>query len=910
MSLKGITLITISLLISQLALSQTATIKGSIYDGVSKDAVSGALITIGKINVRKLADERGAFEIKNVPPGEYDIVIESVGYLTITRHYSVKAGEVVRVYEGLAVDTKNLGEVKVIGNFNREEEAGVRNRERVAGNITNMISSQAMVRSPDINAANVLQRMSGITVQRSSGGDEAYAVIRGMEPRYNNTLLNGIKIASPDSKNRFVQLDIIPSDILSAIEISKSLLPDMEGDAIGGTVNLVVKDAPQKTSFKAIGSIGYSQLYFDQRYVTFGKSDIQAHSPIQRNPPGYVTQPGDFSRSNLSFSQEQAPPTGTLGFSFTHRFFHNKVGLVLADNFQNQYYGNISTRATVSPIDMMTSDSLYVTNLTNYNGFTQQLNNGVVAHVDYEFNQHHRISVDNFYLYSYLAASRFSMDTTLVGTGRVGPGTGQVFVDSVSETQHMHVENLKISGVHELTHRFTLNWAAVRQEAASRFPDQADVTTLFLINPNYTKNPSTLDAITRNWQRNDDHEFTGLLNLIYKLRKWEIKAGGLYNTKTRYNSEDDYTLQPTTTNSAGGTGGRPVWTGIYNAQYDVFNTAGTNVYNPQNYKVTETIFAEYAMAQYRSTRWEGGGGVRVENTDNEWADRVRSPTQPSAGSQIYQDVLPSAYLKYKFAYNKNLHLSYFKSISRPNYYEIVDAITPGIDFFTQGNSYLQHSVANNLDLRFEWYPKEEEQLFAGVFYKVIDNPIETQLQSASGGIETYTLTNPGTAHNYGAEVAFTKFWGKFGITGNYTYTHSEVTASQLLYYKANHDPNLKQLDSLHVQVKRPLQGQTDHIANVSLLYKDNRHGFFAQLAYEYQGNTLAKTYIYYNSDYYQKPMNMLAFSLEKDINKHFTVFGKFNNLLNTPNKQYVTSYILATSDIYKATYSIGLRYAH
>ena len=98
--------------------------------------------------------------------------------------------------------------------------------------------------SPDINAANVLQRMRGLTIQRNGGGDDAYAIIRGLDPRYNNTLINGIKVASPDEKNRFVPLSIVPSDLLSSIEVSKSLLPEMEGDAIGGTVNLKMKDAP------------------------------------------------------------------------------------------------------------------------------------------------------------------------------------------------------------------------------------------------------------------------------------------------------------------------------------------------------------------------------------------------------------------------------------------------------------------------------------------------------------------------------------------------------------------------------------------------------------------------------------------------------------------------------------------
>jgi hypothetical protein len=94
------------------------------------------------------------------------------------------------------------------------------------------------------------------------------------------------------------------------------------------------------------------------------------------------------------------------------------------------------------------------------------------------------------------------------------------------------------------------------------------------------------------------------------------------------------------------------------------------------------------------------------------------------------------------------------------------------------------------------------------------------------------------------------------------------------------------------------------------LYKDLNHGFFGQISYEFQGNTLAQISTFYQSDYYQHPMNTLAVSLEKDIHNHFTVFGKFNNLLNTPTTEYVQKTLLVAKNIYKATYSIGIRYSH
>lgn len=899
-SLRRLILFATISLITQFVLGQTASVKGNISDQLSKDGLANAYISINKTSFRTEADDKGNFEIKNIPAGEYDISFENVGYSTAERHIHLKAGEAKTLFVSLSEKTRTLDQVTVFGKVDKEKEAGSRDREKYASNIENVISSEAIVRSPDINAANVLQRMSGITVQRSNGADEAYAVVRGMEPRYNNTLLNGIKIASPDSKNRFVQLDIIPSDILSSIEISKSLLPDMEGDATGGTINMIVKDAPVKTAFKATGSIGYSQLFLNDDFINFKKSDIQKLSPIQRNPPGYVARPEDFTRSNLDFQPKSFVPNGTLGFSYSQRLFHDKVGVVIADNTQNQYSGYNSRRYSVAPISI-TSDTLGYLNVTSVKGYSQQFNNGLVAHVDYDFNERNKVNIDNFLVYSQLAESRISNDTTLLGTGRVGPGTGQIFYTSESFTQHQHIENLKLSGTHVLRPDLTLEWAGVLSEAGRHIPDLADIETDNRIQADHTTTNTYLDQLTRKWLKNDDKDYTEILNLSYR-KVWKqnkillLKTGGLYRSKTRFNNEDDYTLKPLATNSNGTNASKPVWTNIYDAQWEVFNTSGTNVYNPNNYKANEIVSAGYLMAKYSFYKLDLGGGVRIENTTTGWNINVHSSTAPSSGNQKYIDVLPSIFFKYKLSKKENLHFSYFKSISRPNYYELVPAVVFGGDYFINGNPYLQHSVADNFDVRYELFPKGEQHFFIGVFYKKIQNPIENLLQLVNAGKLVLSPQNSQPATNFGGEFSFTQYFGRFGLTGNYTYTHSSISSVK------------QKIGGGTVVDVRPLQGQTNHIVNVSVLYKDVRHGAFAQLSYEYQGKTLAQTSLYYQSDYYQRPMNTLAFSIEKDIHKHWTIFGKFNNLLNTPSVEFVQGTLEVARDTYKASYSVGIRY--
>ena len=115
--------------------------------------------------------------------------------------------------EGAVVSAENHGRT----------EASARGLEKAAMNVVNILSSRAIELSPDMTVANVIQRMSGVTVERNSSGEGRYAILRGMDKRYNYTLVNGVKIPSPDNKNRFVPLDIFPSEMLDRLEVTKSL---------------------------------------------------------------------------------------------------------------------------------------------------------------------------------------------------------------------------------------------------------------------------------------------------------------------------------------------------------------------------------------------------------------------------------------------------------------------------------------------------------------------------------------------------------------------------------------------------------------------------------------------------------------------------------------------------------------
>jgi TonB-dependent receptor len=294
-----------------------------------------------------------------------------------------------------------------------------------------------------------------------------------------------------------------------------------------------------------------------------------------------------------------------------------------------------------------------------------------------------------------------------------------------------------------------------------------------------------------------------------------------------------------------------------------------------------------AYAQFRimpSKRLEVLGGIRVEHTKQGFNTVMPETFAGRYGTVQYTDPLPSLHLKYALNDKQNLRLSYFRSIVRPDFYEIIPTQIVGELFDIKGNDSLKHSTADNIDLRYEWFPGGADQFLLGAFYKKIHNPIEYAIVRNGGpSAQFFEPENFNDAHNYGFEAVYTKYLGMFGLSANYTYTHSRITTTKQYFYR---DPTLG-ITSKLVDQERPLQGQADHIANLSLLYKNPRIGLDVQVAFVYTGKRIAQVSPYYNLDYWQLGQGVLDFSFEKKIKGHFAVYGKINNLTNSAAKTVI-----------------------
>ena len=902
---------------------QAATLKGSVTDSRTGEALIGATVTLANTNFGATVGLDGKYLIKGVPVGTYTCVVQYISYQKTQK--TIVVGSVTEVVENftLAESSTDLAEVVVSGSGDRENEQGTRKTEQKADNVLNIIGAKAISLLPDITVANVLQRVSGVSVVRNGTGDGQFAVIRGMDRRYNYTLVNGIKIPSPDNKNRYVPMDIFPADLLERLEVVKALTPNMEGDAIGGSMNMIMRSAPDYLVLTATASGGYSQIFNSQPFQGFSTKDINFRSPseILGSNTAYA-QPSQFSRTSLNYNKVSLPVNGLFSLSVGNRIFNHRLGFLLGGSYQHTYRGGTTTFFTLNgqPSPDPLPNTPIFTSVDNRINSNEQARTGLNVKFDYAFSNHHKLSLYGLYMQLDDKQHRTILGDQLTKFGDISTSDRSVF-------RRQNIYNATLQGDHTLTKKLKLNWSAVYSQAKSQTPGWSSFGVTYRVEPDINNNPvrgaQYINSVSYIWTRNSDRDLTGYANLTYNLTpNAELSVGGMYRDKDRTNYYNDYTLSPVLPG-----GDRQIYTTINQATLSFFPiaTALSDSANGNNYTAKEQIAAGYVQGKITlADRWQLVGGVRFENTNQSYISQLPVTSTGKTGKISYLDILPSLHLKYQLSGQENVRFSYFRGISRPGYFELVPALFPG-DYYTEtGNPYLKHTVADNIDLRYELFPGGSQQLLVGGFYKNIQNPIEYGFNQLSQVNTVYQPLNFGTATNFGAELVFAKFWRNWGLTGNYTFTKSSITTTKRIYGRDAQGATVV----TDGQQTRPLQGQSDHIANLSLVYKNQRINFDAQLAWVYTGKRINIVSPYKDLDYWQRGTSQVDFSAEKrfggNVGGHsrFSVFAKLTNLLNNPiiseifkpntltnlPEQVRTDRILVQKDVFGQSYLIGIRY--
>ena len=878
---------------------QAHTLDGIVKDNKTGEPLIGTVVRVKELpNVGTTTGLDGSFTLHELPDkGKYTLVVSFMAYKT--KEIVVDVANDDKVDIPMDEDLKQLGEVVVTGRREYRSDRSAVESVKNAGNVLNVMSQQSIQLSPDVNVASVLQRVSGVTMERDASGEASYAILRGMDKRYNYTLVNGVKIPSPDDKNRYIPLNIFPSDLMDRLVVSKSLTADMEGDAAGGVVDMVMKDAPSCFQLQANAAIGTTDYFWkDGRdYLTSNRSDYTKKAPYEAFGSEYKASMSDFKNGPMQLKSHSMPaPNFIGGLSVGNRFWNDRLGVMLAGSIQNTFRG---TERTYNSVKMASGEqAMYISKLNHRYYSIHDLTTGVHAKVDLTLPKH-KIEWYNMYVRINSKGVRYNNS---IGTEYIGANsyTQDDEIRSLSTTQSIFATNLK--GTHHLTKNFTLDWSGIFSQAKEEDPDRTYVTlsnsvsteadadgnilsgNLWDTNKNITKTfPKDAE---RRFQHNKDTDWAGYINLTYDTHfandveaLW--KAGAQYRRKERSNRYYSYIFSPA--DNAQDLDGNGL------EQFDNVDWVCKTPYSQAsqlNYNSKEHIGGAYAMVTLKTKLGELIAGFRAEHTNQIYTMLQHFRNMGQTGEQSYWDYLPSASLKWTPTKKMNIRLSYYRSINRPGFYEIVPYQIMGEEYQEKGNPNLKRARIDNIDLRWEWFPSKTEQILAGVFYKYLKDPIEQVFVTSDGkigaGTDAYYMPdNLGNAKNMGFEIDVIKYIRHFGIKANYTYTYSKITTSKREYKEGSTEYKSG------VTQSRPLVNQAPHTANISLLYKDTENGWNAQLASSFTGAKLVLVSPFKDADQWDKAMFGLDLSAEKQFKNGFSIFFKANNLLDAKRERYL-----------------------
>ena len=346
------------LLLANVSVMAQGVLKGRVIDDQNL-SLPGANIILKGTSTGTVTNQQGDFSILNLKAGSYEVEVSYLGYAAMTKSIEIAAGETSVLNFKLAETLIEGAEFIVLGD-RLKGQAKALNQQKNNSNITNVVSSDQIGRFPDANIGDALKRVPGITMQNDQG-EARNIIIRGMAPQLNSVTINGERIPSAEGDNRNVQMDLIPSDMIQTIEVNKAVLPYMDADAIGGSVNLVTRQAPNALRVSGTAASGVNLL------------------------------------SNK--------PIWTGGLILGNRFFDGKLGAIFSGSYNNHNFGSDNIEAVWYESD--NGVVLEEMDIREYQ--VQRVRRSASLALDYEINTNHTLYLSGMYNHRDDWENRFRM---------------------------------------------------------------------------------------------------------------------------------------------------------------------------------------------------------------------------------------------------------------------------------------------------------------------------------------------------------------------------------------------------------------------------------------------------------------------------------------------------------------------
>lgn len=886
-------LVLVGSLLSLSVWAQTGVICGTVFDEKLKDALIGASVVIEGTTVGAIADIDGNFRIEHVNPGTYAIVASYVSYSPkVIKEVVVTARQETVLRIELSESDLQLQNVVVVAQRKLGTESAVINTVRKSLPVVSGISSQQISKTQDSDAAEVLRRIPGITIV-----DDRFIVVRGLSQRYNSVWLNNATTPSSETDSRAFSFDVLPSSLIDNMMVYKSPSAELPADFSGGFVQVMTKNIPDGNAIHLSYQMGFNtNATFRDFQLTEGSwQDYLGFGAAPRSLPGNApAHLGDLSREEAA--------------AFTRKI-NQRWGV-------NQFTAIPDQKVSITSNRSFDVDGWKIGNITNLNwstgyDYTETENNNYIAYdVANDLSRprfaYHDIRYKNtsklgaLFNWSFLKGDNKYEFRNFFSQRGVSSLTQREGANYYSDQQIRKWESLytgrttysgQLSGTHTLHENVNkVDWTAGYAFASYREPDRKIVNSILDETRKEQPNYYVSDPM-RYYQDLKDRSGSLAANYEHKLEVSElftptINGGvyGEYKARTFDARRFGYNLM--------GSGYDRYADWDFTPLFDDSNISADRIYlretttNNDSYTSDNLLGAAYLSAKLNyGEALNANIGVRMEYYNLKMDGYSSDGITPVHLDNRKTDLFPSLNISYNLSPKQLIRMAYGRTVNRPEFREVVPYVYFNFerDANIVGNPDLKNAYADNLDLRYEFYPASGEVITLGAFYKRFKNPIEETYNEAGSGLQ-YTYHNAKNADAVGVELDVKKRLDFVGLNGL-----SLVFNAAYIYSRVRFDEGSFERD-------RPMAGQSPYLINAGLFYQHDNQGLSASLLYNRVGKRIESVGVPMQNqnedipDIYEMPRNSLDLTFSKKIGKRVEIKGGIQDLLNskTEYKQFVT----------------------
>ena len=893
--------------ISFQAFSQNGTIAGRVTDHKSLEGVIGANVVIQGTSVGAATDLDGNFQISNVKPGTYVIVVSSITYKSQTiPDVGVESGSKTTLQITLVEDVAELKEIVITAKKEIATDMNLISAIRESKLVVSGISSEQITKLPDRDAAQVMQRVPGVTIV-----DNRFVLIRGLPERYNQVMINGVIAPSTEIDKRSFSFDLIPAGAIDQMLVYKSGSAELPGDFAGGVIHMVTKN-PAYEEFTSAGlTFGYrtNTTFQDFNSSTGSPTDIFGFDNGFRNiPDGFPSTAVLKNSSRNSSVRERAGKSLTNNFDYKTKSTPLDFGFNFATS-QNFKIGKV-TASNLTALAYSNSYQSYQSDFLRYNSFDAGSAEKRFQYKDQFTSNDTRLNLMHNWLFSLNDRNKIEFKNLFVQLGenentiRRGNDFIQRPSDNLVNYAYHYLSRSIYSGQLDGKHTLgdgtsTLNWVVGLNYIKRNEPDYRRFRTYQDKTLAGTEAPYTMQLppsgnlfeTGRFWSDLTDKGISNGLNFEKKFngesdkRRPTLKAGYFTEYKTRsFDARYINYLYPGTFDQAIGQQLSQLPLDQIFASENINKKDGFVIEEgtqPQDsYQGTNLLAAAYVSAAMPLGKFDMSVGFRGEY-NVQTLNATTNTGKVDVNNPIFAP-LPSLNVAYNLTDRSLIRAAYSRTVNRPEFRELAPFLYYQFEYEAGifGSTSLKTAFINNIDLRYEFFPNPGEMLSIGTFYKTIQNPIETYLQITSETPQLY-YGNAQSAKDLGIELEFRKSLASLGMSKIFRNTSFNLNAALI-----RSEVNVGTQASNQSQF-RQLQGQSPYIVNFGLYYNDEVTGLSLNGAYNLFGARIFTVGDKLFPSWYEMPRNSLDFQIAKKWgSQRFETKLNIQNALNAAYRIY------------------------